>query len=295
MDWTHAAQVAAVALFAGAFGAMMGVGGGVILVPGLIALLGLEPRQAVACSVISVVATSSSGAIRFLRQRLVDVPLALQLEGSTVLGSIVGAYVAYRVSGEAVAGLFALFLLYAAFSVALGGRHERASGDSGTEARATGTATATNGAAATNGDAAIRRSYIDPATGGEVFYRVRNLNLGRLAGLAAGVISALLGVGGGIVMVPAMAGRMELPIRVATATSTFMIGITAAATAVPYLAHGEVNPRIAAICTLGVMAGARLGSLAAGKIDAKRLRWLFGLVLLYTAGRMALRAGLRLW
>jgi uncharacterized membrane protein YfcA len=280
MDWTHAAQVAAVALFAGAFGAMMGVGGGVILVPGLIALLGLEPRQAVACSVISVVATSSSGAIRFLRQRLVDVPLALQLEGSTVFGSIVGAYVAYRVSGEAVAGLFALFLLYAAFSVALGGRHERAPADSGTEARATSDAP---------------RSYIDPATGDVVFYRVRNLNLGRVAGLAAGVISALLGVGGGIVMVPAMAGRMELPIRVATATSTFMIGITAAATAVPYLAHGEVNPRIAAICTLGVMAGARLGSLAAGKIDAKRLRWLFGLVLLYTAGRMALRAGLRLW
>ncbi len=283
MDWTHATQVAAVALFAGAFGAMMGVGGGVILVPGLIALLGLEPRQAVACSVISVVATSSSGAIRFLRQRLVDVPLALQLEGSTVLGSIVGAYVAYRVSGEAVAGLFALFLLYAAFSVALGGRHERRVPDPGT------------GAQDGDLDGAGRRSYIDPASGAEVFYLVRNLNLGRLAGLAAGVISALLGVGGGIVMVPAMAGRMELPIRVATATSTFMIGITAAATAVPYLAHGEVNPHIAALCTLGVMAGARLGSLAAGKIDAKRLRWLFGLVLLYTAGRMALRAGLRLW
>ena len=274
MPLLHAAEIAAIALFAGAFGAMMGVGGGVILVPGLIAILGLSPRQAVACSVISVVATSSAGAIRFLQQRLVDVPVALQLEGTTVVGAIAGAFVAYRVSGEVVAGLFALFLIYAAASIGLGGRRERASTADVTEP--TG-------------------SYTDPVTQKVVHYRVRSLGFGRAAGLCAGVISALLGVGGGIVMVPAMAGRMGLPIRVATATSTFMIGITAAATAIPYYAHGEVIPPVAAIATLGVVAGARLGSLAAGRIDAKRLRWTFAAVLLYTAAKMAARAGLRLW
>jgi len=121
-------------------------------------------------------------------------------------------------------------------------------------------------------------------------YELRNLRLGIVGATGAGVASALLGIGGGIVKVPLMHLAMGVPLRVATATSNLMVGITAAASAVIYLIRGEIDPYIAGPTAIGVFLGASLGSRVAHRIDLRILRWLFVVVLLYTAIQMLLRA-----
>ena len=250
---------------------MLGLGGGIILVPALIALLQVEPRTAVAASIVSVIATSCAGAVSFLRDRYANVDLAVFLETTTTAGAVFGTFLALRVASETVAGLFATLLLYAAYTVL----------------RPPAAAPAN---IAENGG--IRGAYFDQTTQEEVSYAVVRPRLGLAAGFFAGNISALLGVGGGLVMVPVMISRMGVPLRAATATSNFMIGVTAVATAIPYYAFGDVNPSLAAPCAIGVLLGARAGSWLAPRTKAATLRLAFAAVLLYTAYTMARRAGL---
>jgi len=250
---------------------MLGVGGGIILVPALIALLQVEPRTAVAASIVSVIATSCAGAVSFVRERYANVELAVLLETTTTAGALIGTLLALRVSGDMVAGLFAVLLIYAAYTVlrppaAIPARPLE-SGE-------------------------IRGAYFDQKIKEEVSYSVVRLRLGIAAGFVAGNVSALLGVGGGIVMVPVMVSRMGVPLRAATATSNFMIGVTAVATAIPYYAFGDVIPALAAPCVIGVLMGARAGSWLAPRTKAAYLRIAFATVLLYTAYAMARRAGL---
>jgi uncharacterized membrane protein YfcA len=117
-------------------------------------------------------------------------------------------------------------------------------------------------------------------------YEVRNLPLGVVGATGAGVVSALLGVGGGIIKVPLMHLGMGVPLRVSTATSNLMVGITAAASAVIYLIHGEVDPYVAGPTAIGVFLGASAGSRIAHRVDLRVLRYLFVAVLLYTAVQM---------
>lgn len=266
------AEILAVAFGAGIFGAMLGLGGGVILVPALIAVMHVEPRVAVAASVVSVIATSSAAAVAYVRDHYTNIRLGLLLETSTSSGAIAGAFVARYLSGEVVAGLFSALLLYAAFSIV----RPAAAASVAAEAEAPG---------------GIAGSYYDEAAMRQVQYRVHRLHEGLSAGLFAGMVSAILGVGGGIVKVPVMTTRMGVPIRVAIATSNFMIGITAVATAIPYYASGLVNPYLAAPCALGVLAGARTGVRLARRTRTRYMRGAFSLVLLYTSYTMARRAG----
>ena len=121
-------------------------------------------------------------------------------------------------------------------------------------------------------------------------YRIGRLRFGMFAAVGAGLVSALLGVGGGIVKVPVMNVAMGVPLKVATATSNMMIGITATSSAVIYLLRGEIDPYLAGPTALGVFVGASIGSRIAGRIDVRILRWLFVIVVLYTAFEMAQRA-----
>lgn len=267
-------EIFTVSVFAGVFGALLGLGGGIILVPALITIFNVPRQVAVAASVVSVIATSSAAAIAYVRDHYTDMRLGLRLEVSTSLGAIVGAALAGRLSDELVAGMFAVLLVYAAISIV------RKPPERSDLADVPPT------------ESALVGSYYDTRLNRDVTYTVRRMPEGLCAGFFAGNLSAILGVGGGIVKVPVMVTRMGVPMKVATATSNFMIGVTALATAIPYYVSGHINPCMAGPCALGVLVGARTGAKLAQKLRSRYLRVVFAGVLLYTAWTMAVRAGL---
>jgi uncharacterized protein len=242
---------------AGLFGSLLGLGGGILIVPLLTLVFGLELREAVGVSLVSVIMTSSVAAGVYLERHVADLRLGMRLELFTAIGALVGGSIAFLIDERWLALLFAGLLAYVAISML--------------RARAPAEETMT------------------PASDGRPGYEVRNLPLGAVGATGAGVLSALLGVGGGIVKVPLMHLGMGVPLRVSTATSNLMVGITAAASAVIYLVHGEVDPYVAGPTAMGVFLGASLGSRIAHRIELRVLRWLFVAVLLYTAVQMALR------
>jgi uncharacterized membrane protein YfcA len=178
--------------------------------------------------------------------------------------------------------LFAALLGYVAFTMARGAR-TAASASREPAATDDETAAEASGHAAIDGEAPSDVPGLPP-------YEVRNLRLGQVGATGAGIASALLGVGGGIIMVPLMHLAMGVPLRVATATSNLMVGITAAASSVIYLLRGEIDPYVAGPTAIGVFLGASLGSRLAHRVDLRVLRWLFVIVLLYTAIQMLLKA-----
>ncbi len=240
---------------AGVFGSLLGLGGGILIVPLLTLGFGLDLREAVGVSLVSVIMTSSVSAGVYLERHLADLRLGMRLELFTAIGALVGGTIAFLIDERWLSVLFAALLGYVAVSML------RAS-DSPAE---------------------------EPGPDGPS-YQVRNLRLGVAGATGAGVASALLGVGGGIIKVPLMHLAMGIPLRVATATSNLMVGITAAASAVIYLIRGEIDPYVAGPTAIGVFLGASLGSRISHRIDLRILRWLFVVVLLYTAVQMLLRA-----
>lgn len=238
---------------AGVFGSLLGLGGGILLVPFLTLVVGLPLRDAVGVSLIAVIVTSGAAAAVYLERRVADLRLGMTLELFTAAGALVGAVVAFLVTEQVLAGLFAALLAYTAVSMI----------------RATGTAA--------------------PVTTPGV-YTIRNRGRGSIASVGAGVVSALLGVGGGLIKVPVMHLVMGVPFRVATATSNMMIGVTASAGAIVYIARGGIDPYVAAPVALAVFGGASLGSRFADRIEVRHLRTLFVAVLLYSAALMIRRA-----
>lgn len=251
---------------AGGFGSLLGLGGGILLIPLLTLGFELPLREAVGVSLVSVIVTSGTAAAVYLDRGVADLRLGMSLELFTAAGALLGAFVAFLVSEQLIAALFAGLLVYTAFSMARGSR----------------------GAVATPSASARPASGADPA---RAPYEVRHRGRGAAASLGAGVISAMLGVGGGIVMVPVMHLGMGVPLRVAAATSNLMIGVTASAAAIVYLARGGIDPYVVGPVAVGVFVGASLGSRAAHRIDVRWLRMLFVIVLLYSAVLM-IRRGL---
>jgi len=243
-------------LAAGAFGSLLGLGGGLLIVPLLTIGFGLPVREAVGVSLVCVIVTSSASAGVFLERRLADLRLGMTLELFTAFGAVVGGIVAFLLDERVLAGLFAAVLLYVASSMARGSRPR-------------------------------------PATDGlpdDRSYRAQRLGIGAVGSVVAGILSALLGIGGGLLKVPLMHLVMGVPLRVATATSNLMIGITASASAVVYLLRGGIDANAAGPTAIGVFLGASLGSRVGHRIDIRVLRLLFVAVLLFTAYEMARRA-----
>lgn len=254
-------------LLAGAFGALLGLGGGILIVPVLTLGFGMPLTAAVGTSLIAVIATSTGAAAVNVRAGRADVRLGVTLAGGTVLGASTGGLAAGVLPERVLAGLFALLLLYTAYTMgraALGQRDGHTAED------------AADPTAPDGPDAPAYRTRRVPAAVGGSFL--------------AGNISGLLGVGGGLVTVPLVRLVMEAPMRVAVATSNFMIGITAAAGAYAYLFRGDVDPSVAAPVVLGVAVGATAGARLAGRIRAGWLTLVFVVVLLYVAVQMGLRA-----
>ena len=275
---------------AGMFGSLLGLGGGLLLVPLLTLAFGVPLREAVAISLVAVIVTSTAGAGVYLRRHVANLRLGMSLELFTAIGALAGGLIAFVLDEQTLAGLFAVVLTWVAVSMIRQGRltTDEAPADPDPEPEPETIVPDAQAGLPAVEVVAAPATFTDSLAGDG--YRVRRLGFGMVASVGAGLVSALLGVGGGIIKVPVMNVAMGVPLKVATATSNMMIGITATSSAVIYLLRGEIDPFIAGPTALGVFVGASVGSRVAGRIDVRVLRWLFVLVVLYTAFEMARRA-----
>jgi uncharacterized membrane protein YfcA len=257
---------------AGIFGSLLGLGGGVLIVPLLTLGFNLPLRDAVGVSLVCVIVNSGASAGVFLERRTANLRLGMLLELFTATGAILGGLVAFLLDPRILAGLFAVLLAYVAVTML---RPRRAAGAAD--------ATTEPAVAADEGPAWIAR-----LSGAD--YHIHRLWGGFAGSVVAGIASALLGIGGGLVKVPVMHMVMGVPLRVATATSNLMIGITASTSAWVYLLHGGIDPFATGPMAIGVFVGATGGSRVAPRVDLRALRLLFAAVLLYTSFEMFQRA-----
>ena len=264
----EAILIAITGLIVGGLGSMLGIGGGVLLIPLLMGLFGVPIKVAIGASIVSVIATSSAAGAVYVGRGLSHTRLGMALEIATTLGALVGGLTAVLLRPNLLAGIFALVLLYVVYSM-----HRLP-----------------NEAHAVAPTGLLDTSYTDPATGVDVAYGVRNLPLGMGASFLAGNVSGLLGIGGGIIKVPIMSLVMGMPLRAAIATSNFMIGVTAAASAVIYYQRGYLDPNIAIPTALGVLVGAQIGTRVGGKVRSARLKLIFEGLLLIFAVQMLYQA-----
>ncbi len=284
---------------AGAFGALLGLGGGILIVPLLTIGFGLELREAVGASLVCVIVTSSAAASVYLQRGAANLRLGITLELFTALAAVGGGLIAFLVPDRMLGVMFAALLVYVSLSMARtrprqGGGIEVDGQDEGHPAAGEDDAVPSAGGSASvpASPAPFRPAFVGPTFIGSLAgpgYAVANLRAGILGSLFAGVVSALFGVGGGIVKVPVMHVLMGVPLRVATATSNMMIGVTASAAGLVYLMRGGIDPYVAAPIAVGVFAGASVASRLAHRLDLRLLRRLFVVVLVATAAQMLWR------
>jgi uncharacterized membrane protein YfcA len=259
---------------AGLFGSLLGLGGGLLIVPLLTLVFNLPLLTAVGVSLVCVIVTSGASAGVYLERRVANLRLGMVLELFTAIGALAGGLAAFILPENVLELLFAALLVYVAVTMLRGRDPEPEVGEAEADAMAADIAA----------DNSFRASLSGPG------YRVRHLGFGAVGSVVAGVTSALLGIGGGLVKVPVMHVVMGVPLRVATATSNLMIGITASASAIIYLLRGGIDPYVASPTAVGVFFGASLGSRIAHRIDVRILRGLFVAILLYTSWQMLQRA-----
>jgi hypothetical protein len=264
-------------LFVAAFGAsalggVLGMASGIFIVPLLTLLFGIDIHRAIGASIVSVIACSCGSAAPFLKGRLTNIRLAIVLETATTLGALTGVFLVGAVSTSFLYGLFAIILVLSAKQM-LARRREVIE------------ATAPN----VKSWATLLRlhsTFPDHASGEDVPYQVSRVPLGMLLMYGAGLISALLGIGSGVLKIPAMDTALRLPIKVSSATSNFMIGVTAAASAGAYFVRGDIDIRIAGPIALGSVVGALVGARMLMSLPAGKLRIFFVFVLLILAVQM---------
>jgi uncharacterized membrane protein YfcA len=261
------------AIGAGLFGSIVGIGGGLIIVPLLSIGLGVDIKHAIAASLLGVIAVSTAAAASYLQSGLVDRRLGLTLLLATASGGIVGGYVGGLLDAQVLSGIFAVVLVMVAVQMLRGRRRAPAASPTGEPARLE-----------------FESSYVEPTTGEQVAYRARRVGLGAAISLVAGALSGLLGIGGGVVNVPTMNLVMGVPIRVALTTSTYMLGATAVASGVIYYSRGLIDPLLAAPVVVGVFIGARTGARLSHRLPQHALQLLFVVVALIFAAQMILRA-----
>jgi uncharacterized membrane protein YfcA len=271
--------------FAGLLGAMTGIGGGILLSPILALHFGIPIRQAIGTSLVAVITTSAASSSVHLQRHTTDIRLGMTLELATSFGAAVTAYLVAYFNRNWLEGIFAAFLLYSSVMILMRGGKVRDAKMQGAEIRdveigdlgeADIEAKASEPLPAKNN----RNPVIPP-------YEPQRYPLGLAASLVAGGLSGLLGIGGGPIKVPVMYIFMNVPLMVATATSNFMIGVTAAASAVVYYRRGDILVEIAAPLAVGVFLGSLLGARLAPRIQTKHVVYLLVAIMLYLAGHLS--------
>jgi hypothetical protein len=266
--------VCLMSLAAGTLGGVLGMAAGIFIVPALTLIFGIDIRHAVGASLVSVIACSCGSAASAMENRLTNVRLAILLEIGTTLGAL---------TGVVLVGIFRSSVLYLLFAaILLVSAHQMF------RKRKAPSSTEDFGIPPDRWAASLRlnSSYPEPITKDEIAYSVSRVWLGMILMYAAGAVSAMLGIGSGVLKVPAMDSALRLPIKVSSATSNFMIGVTAAASAGIYYVRGDVFPRIAAPVALGSILGAYLGTKILMRTSNERIRTLFVVVLLVLAVKM---------
>ena len=268
------AALFATSVAAGAVGAILGLGGGILLIPTLTLFYGVDLRYAMGASIVSVIATSSGAAAAYLRTSLSNIRIGLFLSLASVSGALVGAGLAGVVPVRALQLLLGLALGYSAFATL---RQLHVEIPESLEADRLALRLGLEG------------TYYDAPLDREVKYRATRVRQGFAAMFGAGLLSGLLGIGSGAFKVLAMDYFMRLPMKVSTATSNFMIGVTSAATAGVYFARGDIHPLLATPVAIGVLVGAALGTRLMARLRNTTVRKAFLPVLVYLAISMILR------
>ncbi len=262
------------AVLAGGVGAVLGLGGGILLVPLLTMFFGVNLHYAMGASLVSVIATSSGAAAAYLRRGMSNIRIGLFLVMATTGGAVVGATLTGIMPTRALQLILGLALGYSAYTT-IRMLNIELPPDLPVDPLAL--------------RFDLQGTYYDARLGQEVKYHAVRVRLGFAAMFAAGVLSGLLGIGSGAFKVLAMDYVMRLPMKVSTATSNFMIGITAAASAGVYFSRGDIHPLIAAPVAVGVLVGASVGTIVMARLRNATLRKVFLPVILYLAGAMILR------
>jgi uncharacterized protein len=260
---------------ASAVGGTLGMASGIFIVPFLTTIEGLDIHVAVGASIVSVIACSCASAAPFLRERLTNVRLAIVLETATTLGAASGVLLSGMVPVPVLYAIFAAVLLLSAWQMLM--RRQVA-------------VVPADGKPPLGWARRLDAVYPDRVLGRDVTYRVDRLPAGLALMYGAGLLSALLGIGSGILKIPAMDTALRLPIKVSSATSNFMIGVTAGASAGAYFIRGAIVPDIAGPVALGSVVGALLGARLLLFVSPAKLRLVFVAVLFVLAVQMALAA-----
>jgi uncharacterized membrane protein YfcA len=254
---------------------MLGLGGGVILVPVLTLVFGLNLETAVAASAIAVVANSLSGSGFYLRVRLANVRLAFMLLVSMTAGALAGGLLVVSLPEAVTKNLFALLLVYVAFVMA--------------RRRAPVIAASSVEIVLPPDPYQLIGRYQDVSVNQIVTYVPRKLRIGIPVSSLGGLASGMFGIGGGPITVPLLTLVMGVPVKAAASTSSFMVGLTASASALIYYAHGSVNPRVSVAAVFGIVVGARVGARVSARVHPARLTQIFVVVLLLLAASMGLQ------
>ncbi len=271
MDHFTELAILVVAALSGTLGAMVGLGGGVFMVPIFSAYLGVPIKAAIAASALAVIVNSLGGASVYLEHRMVNLRLALVLLIATALGAIAGALLVVGAPVNALRVVFALALYAMIVLLSL----QRATAQP---------------VSAGPDSWGLRGSFFDPAAGQVVRYVPQQVGLGATLSAVAGVLSGLLGVGGGFIQVPLMNVLMRVPVKAAAATSAFMIGVTVVGSTLLYYANGLVNPQVAVPAAFGVFLGSQAGSRLARRLRGRVLSRILIVILLYLATTILLQA-----
>ena len=272
MDIARSLELGAVAAGAAVLGSMLGLGGGIFMVPIFTLFFGVDQKLAIGASAIAVATNSVVGSSVHLRSRFTNLRLAMLLQVTTAFGAIVGALVGIAADPRLVNAVFGAILIAAAVSMLRQGQ------------------SAPPPASAGGDPLRLGASYHDPATDRMVRYVPEQVPAGLAVSLGSGVISGMLGIGGGVVMVPAMNVLMRVPLKAAAGTSSFMVGITAVATATVFYAQGKIDPAVAIPALLGILLGAQVGSQLTRRLRTRSLVVVFVLILFYLGGSLLLRA-----
>ncbi|WP_258359496.1 sulfite exporter TauE/SafE family protein [Moorella sulfitireducens] len=261
-------------VMAGIIGALLGLGGGIIIIPLLTLAFGIDIRYAIGASIIAVIATSSGAAATYIRDRITNIRIGMFLETATTTGAIVGAFLAGLISPRLLYFIFAFVMGYSTLAL-----YQRRNVELARDVTPHPLAVKLQ----------LAGSYYDQVLQQQVNYTSAGVYAGFGTMFAAGILSGLLGIGNGVFKVMAMDMFMKLPMKVSTATSNFMIGITAAASAGVYFVRGYINPAIAAPVALGVVLGAVLGTRLMVRLRNSTIRKVFLPVLLYVALEMLVK------
>ncbi|MCL2647890.1 MAG: sulfite exporter TauE/SafE family protein [Phycisphaerales bacterium] len=257
------------ALFAGTLGSLLGIGGGIIMTPVLSQLLQVDIRYAFGASIVCVLATSAGSAGAYVRQHMANLRVAILLQLATAVGAVTGGVLLSFAPKRTLFVLFGLAMAFTAFMMVRKRINPRATVPLDPLADRLH----------------LHGHYHDTDTGQHIAYRVTRSKIGLVLMYIGGILSGLLGIGAGSIAMPTLA-TMRLPFKVCSATSNYMLGVTATATAGIYFAHGWINPFIVGPVALGVFCGATIGTRLVHRIHTKVIRIIFVIILLITAIQM---------